>query len=346
MRHGLIGLCMMLGSLSPAFAQLSIHFGTPGVSIGINLPVYPQLQRVPGYPVYYAPGVNSNYFFYDGLYWVYQGDNWYASSWYNGPWGHVNPGYVPDYLLRVPVRYYRQPPAYFRGWARTSRRAGASTGAGHGNRIEADGTVGTASPPRRPHRCRPTRGNTRGTDTRRRSSRRTSRASTTATSRETPSRSSTTSSSERTITRRGAMSRTGAAGKAKATVRARDRARVRVRAGPRPRSGSGPEPEPGPRAGRRLEPESPATMHAAKKSPAMRGFSLSDHLVERTYPQAPTHPQAVQKSQPSLWMTVMFPHSPHLVPFISAGSLSRRGDSRIPISCFGYPFSSSTPSIE
>lgn len=117
MRHGLIGFCMMVCSLSPAFAQLSIQFGTPGVSIGINLPVYPQLQRVPGYPVYYAPGVNSNYFFYDGLYWVYQGDNWYASSWYNGPWGHVDPGYVPAYLLRVPVRYYRQPPAYFRGWA-------------------------------------------------------------------------------------------------------------------------------------------------------------------------------------------------------------------------------------
>jgi len=117
MRHGLIGLCLMLCSLSPAYAQLSIHYGTPGVSIGINLPVYPQLQRVPGYPVYYAPGVNSNYFFYDGMYWVYQGDNWYASSWYNGPWGHVDPGYVPAYLLRVPVRYYRQPPAYFRGWA-------------------------------------------------------------------------------------------------------------------------------------------------------------------------------------------------------------------------------------
>lgn len=86
------------------------------VSVGINVPMYPQLVLVPGYPVYYDPRVNLNYFFYDGLYWVFISDNWYASSWYNGPWGLVRRDYVPMYILRVPVRYYRQPPAYFRGW--------------------------------------------------------------------------------------------------------------------------------------------------------------------------------------------------------------------------------------
>jgi hypothetical protein len=116
MRYALIALLMFLCSLTPAAAQLSINFGLPGVHIGINLPVYPQLQRVPGYPVYYAPGVNSNYFFYDGLYWVFEGDNWYASSWYNGPWWMVDRMDVPLYLLRVPVRFYRHAPAYFQGW--------------------------------------------------------------------------------------------------------------------------------------------------------------------------------------------------------------------------------------
>jgi hypothetical protein len=95
---------------------VSVGVGFPGVNIGINLPVYPRLVPVPGYPVYYAPQVNSNYFFYDGMYWVYQGDNWYASSWYNGPWRLVDPMYVPAYVLRVPVRYYRHAPAYFHGW--------------------------------------------------------------------------------------------------------------------------------------------------------------------------------------------------------------------------------------
>jgi hypothetical protein len=116
MRYFLIVLWMMLCSITSATAQVSIGIGLPGVSIGINVPVYPQLVRVPAYPVYYAPRVSSNYFFYDGMYWVYQQDNWYASSWYNGPWGLVAPEVVPVYILRVPVRYYRQPPAYFYGW--------------------------------------------------------------------------------------------------------------------------------------------------------------------------------------------------------------------------------------
>jgi hypothetical protein len=114
--NGLMTLGLLLGSVTSAPAQVSIGIGLPGVSIGINLPVYPELVPVPGYPVYYAPRVSSNYFFYDGLYWVYQSDNWYASSWYNGPWGLVVPEAVPLYVLRVPVRYYRRPPPYFHEW--------------------------------------------------------------------------------------------------------------------------------------------------------------------------------------------------------------------------------------
>jgi len=118
MRYLLIVLSMLLGSVAPAHAQISVGVGIslPGISIGINVPSYPRLVQVPGYPVYYDPRANSNYFFYDGLYWVYQGDNWYASSWYNGPWQLTAPEYVPLFVLRIPVRYYRQPPAYFRGW--------------------------------------------------------------------------------------------------------------------------------------------------------------------------------------------------------------------------------------
>ncbi len=120
MRRTLIVLGLLLGSITPAAAQVSVGISAPGISIGIDVPVYPDLVRVPGYPVYYAPQVNSNYFFYDGMYWVYQEDNWYASSWYNGPWELVSPDAVPLFILRVPVRYYREPPSYFRGWASNS----------------------------------------------------------------------------------------------------------------------------------------------------------------------------------------------------------------------------------
>ncbi|CAG0994336.1 hypothetical protein GEOBC_02551 [Geobacteraceae bacterium] len=116
-RYGVVVLWMLLCcSATSVSAQVSIGIGLPHVSIGINLPLYPELVPVPGYPVYYAPRVAANYFFYDGLYWVYLDDDWYASYWYNGPWWIVEPQVVPVYILRVPVRYYRHPPPYFRGW--------------------------------------------------------------------------------------------------------------------------------------------------------------------------------------------------------------------------------------
>lgn len=121
MRHYLLlAWLVLLAAVIPATAQVSVGIGiaTPNVSIGINVPAYPRLVRVPGHPVYYAPGVQANFFFYDGLYWVYDADNWYASSWYNGPWQMVEPTYVPVFILRVPVRYYRHPPRYFGGWRR------------------------------------------------------------------------------------------------------------------------------------------------------------------------------------------------------------------------------------
>lgn len=108
-------------SLAPAQSQYAATADYsdeeyPPDDVGVNVASYPNLVPVPGYPVYYAPGMNSNYFFYDGAYWVYSRDNWYASTWYNGPWNRVGPDAVPLFILRVPVRYYREPPAYFRGW--------------------------------------------------------------------------------------------------------------------------------------------------------------------------------------------------------------------------------------
>jgi len=108
-RNVLVAVFLGLAAAAPAYSAVSVN-------IGINIPAYPRLVPVPGYPVYYAPAVNANYFFYDGMYWVFDGDNWYMSSWYNGPWTLVDPYSVPAFVLQVPVRYYHRPPAYFRGW--------------------------------------------------------------------------------------------------------------------------------------------------------------------------------------------------------------------------------------
>uniref|UniRef100_Q47ED2 Uncharacterized protein n=1 Tax=Dechloromonas aromatica (strain RCB) TaxID=159087 RepID=Q47ED2_DECAR len=116
MRKQLIVLGILLHFAAPAPAQVSFGFGFQTDNVSISLSTYPNLVRVPGYPVYYASGLNSNYFFYDGMYWIFESDRWYSSSWYNGPWMMVDPDFIPLYLLRVPVRYYRRPPTFFMGW--------------------------------------------------------------------------------------------------------------------------------------------------------------------------------------------------------------------------------------
>src|SRR5690606_20811841 len=106
-RDCLLALCLMTGMAAPALARLNID---------IHLDMYPHLEHIPGYPVYYAPRLGHNYFFYDGLYWVFEDGDWFVSDWYNGPWDYVDPYEVPVFVLRVPVRYYRHPPAFFHGW--------------------------------------------------------------------------------------------------------------------------------------------------------------------------------------------------------------------------------------
>ena len=117
MRYFAIALIMLLYAAGPAHAQISVGIRTHDVSIGFNVSSYPRMVAIPGYPVYYDPQVDSNYFFYDGLYWVFQGDNWYSSSWYDGPWDLIGPEDVPLFVLRIPVRYYRHRPSYFSGWS-------------------------------------------------------------------------------------------------------------------------------------------------------------------------------------------------------------------------------------
>lgn len=114
--YGLLALGFVCCLATPALAELRIGIGVPRVNIRITLPAFPEFVLIPGLPVYHAPRLEANYFFYDGYYWTYIDDNWYASDWYNGPWWWVDPFDVPLFILRVPIRYYRIPPVYFRDW--------------------------------------------------------------------------------------------------------------------------------------------------------------------------------------------------------------------------------------
>ena len=116
MRYAILAFSLLFGTMIPASAGAAVGVSISGVSIRVHLSVYPDLVPVPGYPVYYAPQVRANYFFYDGYYWLYHDDRWYVSDWYDGPWDQVAPDDVPLFVLRVPVRYYVAAPAYFRVW--------------------------------------------------------------------------------------------------------------------------------------------------------------------------------------------------------------------------------------
>jgi hypothetical protein len=110
MKRIAIALLLLAAAAFPAMAQ-------DYYDVDVNLPEYPEMQPVPDSPVYYAPAVDSNYFYYDGQYWDYYNDGWYSSAWYNGPWTYVDPVYVPTYILWVPISYYHHRPGYWHGWA-------------------------------------------------------------------------------------------------------------------------------------------------------------------------------------------------------------------------------------
>jgi len=122
MRH--LTRCLALVAMLFAFGngaaseQAVFDFEARGGHINLSIGAYPQLVPIPGYPVYYAPDLGRNYFFYDGLYWVFHHDRWYVSDWYDGPWEGVDPFDVPLFILRIPVRYYAEPPPYFGRWDR------------------------------------------------------------------------------------------------------------------------------------------------------------------------------------------------------------------------------------
>src|SRR6185436_13295883 len=104
----LAAVLLLLAAALPAVAQTYYD-------IDVDLPQFPEMEPIPDSPVYWAPAVDSNYFFYDGVFWDYHHDLWHWSAWYNGPWMVVDPVYVPTYVLWVPVRYYHKPAHHFAG---------------------------------------------------------------------------------------------------------------------------------------------------------------------------------------------------------------------------------------
>jgi hypothetical protein len=117
-------------------AGVSVGFPGVGVSVGVGAPGY-SYQEAPAYayreapaypyqqveieepPVFVQPpelgfyaavGVPYNLFFLNNLYYLFSGNAWFASPYYNGPWSSIYYGDLPYALNRYPferIRYFR-----------------------------------------------------------------------------------------------------------------------------------------------------------------------------------------------------------------------------------------------
>ncbi|MBI3454883.1 MAG: hypothetical protein HY002_03720 [Candidatus Rokubacteria bacterium] len=106
----------LLGA-TPAQADslsIGINIGSPPPPPPVVVATPPQLVVIPGTPVYYAPGLNVNFFFHKGRYYTFHESAWFVAAAYNGPWTFVAVEHVPQPILAVPVRYYKVPPGHWK----------------------------------------------------------------------------------------------------------------------------------------------------------------------------------------------------------------------------------------
>ena len=107
-----VGVLLAVGAAG--LSALPAEADSINVSIGINLAAPPKLVVVPRTPVYYAPALPHNYFFYGGQYYVFHNGTWLFGPTYNGPWAIIAVNFVPRPILVVPVEYYKAPPGHWK----------------------------------------------------------------------------------------------------------------------------------------------------------------------------------------------------------------------------------------
>ena len=100
------------------------HASNVGVSIGVNIggpsAVYvnppvtiagpPLFLQPPKLGFYVAVGVGYDLFRFGNVYYLNNGNNWYSSPYYNGPWAKVQYKHIPYGIRKHPhkrIQYYR-----------------------------------------------------------------------------------------------------------------------------------------------------------------------------------------------------------------------------------------------
>jgi hypothetical protein len=97
-------LLVLLGAVSLAQAQVRLGIGIGGPPAYV-VPAPPRVVVIPGTYVYYSPGLDVDILFYQGYWYRPYGGRWYRARSYNGPWGFIEPRWVPRPLIGLPHDY-------------------------------------------------------------------------------------------------------------------------------------------------------------------------------------------------------------------------------------------------
>lgn len=113
---------------------IGINIGTPPPRPPIVVQTRPEIVVVPGTSVYYAPGLDFNFFFYGGKYYSLHNGAWFYATTHSGPWINIAVGRVPQSILAVPVNYYKVPPGHLKkgGAPGRGKKGGPRSWAGPG----------------------------------------------------------------------------------------------------------------------------------------------------------------------------------------------------------------------
>src|SRR3989475_12979112 len=78
-----------------ADVHIGINIGVPPPPPPVVVEAPPPLMVVPQTPVYYAPSLPYNYFYYGGVYSTLHDDHWVYPPSFNGPWAFVTVERLP-----------------------------------------------------------------------------------------------------------------------------------------------------------------------------------------------------------------------------------------------------------
>jgi hypothetical protein len=103
-----IALAAVMASpvVAPAQVNVNVTIAPPPVIF----PAPPRVVAIPKTPVAYVPDTTYNVFVYDNRYYSFHDGGWFVATGHRGPWIAIGLPQVPQPVIAVPVRYYRDPP--------------------------------------------------------------------------------------------------------------------------------------------------------------------------------------------------------------------------------------------